>query len=70
MAAPVARQKGHARAVERPRDDGVGWIAERRLDFDLDHVGQRFHVIHAAAADDGQVDWFGLFSWHSSSPLV
>ena len=55
MAAAVARQERHALPFQRADDDGVGGIAERRLDADFARVGEARHGVQAAAADDADL---------------
>src|SRR5258706_2778014 len=52
MAASVAREEGHAHAVDLADDVDVGRIAEGSLDLALVEDGQPFHLVQAGAADD------------------
>ena len=52
MAAAVASEKSDALAFEEPGDDGFGGIAEGGSYANFFAVGEAFHGIEAAAADD------------------
>jgi hypothetical protein len=55
MTAPMAGEESHPPPLQRPDDDGVAGIPEGRRDPHLLHVPQGFHLIEAAAPDDGQL---------------
>src|SRR5271156_184052 len=61
MAAAVTRQKCHALPFQRADNDCVGGIAEGSLHADFARIGEAWHGIQAAAADDGELHFF-IFS--------
>ena len=52
MAASVASEKSDAFAFESSRDDRFGGVAKGRFYANFFSVGEAFHCIQAAAADD------------------
>ena len=48
----MASEEGNALAFEESGDDGLGRIAEGRLDANFLSAGEAFHRVQAAAADD------------------
>src|SRR5262245_2200660 len=60
MSAPMPRQKGDARAFERPDDEVVRRLTERGLNADLMRVGQLFHLIQTTPADDPDLCFFHI----------
>ena len=56
VADAVPREEGDALPVERADGDRVAGRAVRRVDAQLLDVGEAFHLVEAAAADDGSTD--------------
>jgi len=52
---PVAREKCHLAAAERTKGVCIGWLAERRIERHLVHIGQARHGIQATPADDSNL---------------
>src|SRR5262249_40855355 len=65
MATAVACQKSHANAIQSSCEQRVGRGAEWCFDFDFTDIGETFHMIEAAPADDPD---FGLFHIWSVQP--
>ena len=66
MAAAVASEKSDALAFEESGDDSFGGIAEGRSYANFFAVGEAFHGIEAAAADDAD----GGLSFFASTLLL
>ena len=67
MAAAVAGEECDAFAFEKSGDDGFGGIAERSFHANLLGVGEAFHGIEAASADDADGRLARAFWPHFSS---
>ena len=55
VAAAVAGEEGDLAAFQFAEDEGVGWVAEWRLDALFMNIGESGHGIKPAAADDADL---------------